>query len=538
MNILVINLTRFGDLLQSQAALSGIAARGHRVGMVCLENFRDTAVMLRHVDALFPLRGGTLLSALDGAWPEAVLELETWSRNIHAGFAPDRILNLTPTTGARLLGRFLAASGAGGGLPYDGFALDERGFGVNGNAWAAFMQGASRVRGVSPFNVADLFRKVAEWESDTPGREPDAAKLPDPSLAPPSASAMEAARRLLELPGVEGVRGYVALQAGASEDRRRWPAEYFAALGERLWREAGLCPVLLGSSGERELVDRVAGLMDAPSVNVAGKTSLGELGAVLLACRLLVSNDTGTLHLAAGLGTPVLGIFLATAQPWDTGPYRAGSCSLEPDLACHPCAFGKECPHDEMCRRALGVESVAGLALHFLRTGEWRNAASYAGVRAWESCRDDEGFMGLHSLSGHDAEDRSRWLDEQRWFYRQFLDRDQSVAFSPTVPDSPLLLSAPMAEGLRKDLYAAITLLDALIQQGELLLVKPLPQIKERFFASFTRIGALLQESPHLAALRLLWMEDASGSAELDRALRLAGQYHALLSCFMRRITL
>ncbi|MDL2271783.1 glycosyltransferase family 9 protein, partial [Desulfovibrio sp. OttesenSCG-928-I05] len=406
---------------------------------------------------------------------------------------------------------------------------------VNSNAWAAFMQGASRVRGVSPFNVADLFRKVAEGDGSflpLPA-EPGA---PDPTLAPPSANAVDAVRRLLELPEQQGVTGYVALQAGASEERRRWPAEHFAALGERLWREEGLCPVLLGSSAEKDLVTRVAGLMDAPSVNLAGKTSLGELGAVLQACRLLVSNDTGTLHLASGLGMPVLGIFLATAQPWDTGPFRAGNCSLEPDMECHPCAFGKECPRDEACRRAVGMETVAGLALHFVRTGQWGGAASYAGVRAWESCLDEDGFMGLRSLSGHDAEDRSRWLDEQRRLYRQFLDRDQSAVFSPVMPNVPLGLSAPVAEALRKDLYAAVTLLDALIQQGQLLLVKPLPQIKERFFASFTRIGVLLQESPHLAALRLMWMEDTSGSEDLDRALRLAGQYHALLSCCMQRV--
>ena len=49
------------------------------------------------------------------------------------------------------------------------------------------------------------------------------------------------------------------------------------------------------------------------------------LAAVLRQSRLIVTNDTGTMHLAAGLGVPVLALFLATAQPWDTGPYREGS---------------------------------------------------------------------------------------------------------------------------------------------------------------------------------------------------------------------
>jgi hypothetical protein len=179
-------------------------------------------------------------------------------------------------------------------------------------------------------------------------------------------------------------------------------------------------------------------------------------------------------------------------------------------------------------------ETVSGLARHFLRTGSWRNAPSYAGVRAWESAADDDGLMNLVSLSGHDGEDRTLWLREQRWFYRHFLDRDPGLPFAPEPPRTPPALSPEAAEALGQELETAVSLLDAIMQQGRLLMRRPLPQIKERFLASCSRLDNLLRESPRLAALSLLWLDDASRGGDLALVLRLAAQYHNLLACLLR----
>ena len=547
MNVIVINLTRFGDLLQSQAALADLveiraeigtgtgAGTERRLALVCLDNFQHTAALLRHIDALFPVPGGALLAGLEKNWPMTLMSLDAWRDDIFRSFAPDVVLNLTPTLPARLLGRFLAGSGGKGRpLSYGGFSLDENGFGHNGSAWATFFQGASRVRGVSPFNVADLFRKVAGG-----GNGP-----PSPGLVSPAAAALERAGTLLSLPGRRESRGFVALQPGASEERRRWPAACFAELGARLWREQGLCPVLLGSGAEEPLVRGISETLTGqgtPHVPLAGKTSLEELAAVLTACRLLVSNDTGTLHLAAGLGVPVLGIFLATAQPWDTGPYRAGCCSLEPDLPCHPCAFGRDCPNEEACRAVIRPETVHGIAARFLADGTWSRLPSrdgtVTGARVWKSVVGEDGFMDLISLSGHDGEDRTLWLREQRRLYRQFLDRNPAELFQPSLPEDPLILSPAMAKPLAAELQTALALLDAVMQQGRLLLQRPLPQISERFLATLTRLNILLRESPGLAALSLVWLEEASGTGDIGLAVDLAGQYHSLFSLLLKRVS-
>ena len=72
MNVLIINLTRFGDLIQTQPVISGFKSLGHRVGLVCLDNFASAALLLDGVDHLFPFPGAGLLAGLDADWRLAV----------------------------------------------------------------------------------------------------------------------------------------------------------------------------------------------------------------------------------------------------------------------------------------------------------------------------------------------------------------------------------------------------------------------------------------------------------------------------------
>ncbi len=115
-------------------------------------------------------------------------------------------------------------------------------------------------------------------------------------------------------PDVEGLRriegvypldssDYVCIHPGASVPERRWPAEFFATVADRL-ADFGLQIVLTGSSSERHLTRAVARTMRAHVLDLAGQTSLGVLAALLRGARLLVANDTGISHLSAAVGTP------------------------------------------------------------------------------------------------------------------------------------------------------------------------------------------------------------------------------------------
>lgn len=101
---------------------------------------------------------------------------------------------------------------------------------------------------------------------------------------------------------------YACVHPGANEDARRWPVPHFAAVADALSRR-GLTVVLTGVATEAPLTAAVAGAMQEPSIDLAGRTPLGALAALVSRARLLVANDTGVSHLAAALRTPSVVVF-------------------------------------------------------------------------------------------------------------------------------------------------------------------------------------------------------------------------------------
>ncbi len=520
MHTLILNLTRFGDLLQTQPAISGLAAAGNSVGLVCLDNFSGAAALLQDLDCVHSLPGARLLAALERDWRAASAELVTWGRQIVTTRAPDPVTNLTATLSVRLLARALAESSlsANAQTPRcQGFLLDELGFGLSSNSWVAFLLASSRYRGLSPFNLVDLFWKACELGS---GPRPFALRQPD-------AERREQARALLAQAGpAPASRGLVGFQLGASENRRRWPLEHFAALG-RLLDQAGLTPVLLGSDSERELAARYLAA-GAPGLDLTGRTSLPELAAVLSQVRLLVSNDTGTMHLAAGLGRPVVGIFLATAQPWDTGPYQPGNICLEPDLDCHPCSFSRPCAYQERCRRRIAPETVLQAVQTLLGVTEGRGCAT-GDARIWRTRVEEDQFMGLESLSGHEQEERTQWIRLQRHIYRHFLDR------TPIPAPPSFAFGAGFRASVSRTLDDSRKLLTLLAGQGQALLAGArIEPLKQKFMASWQRLQGLWDADERLAVLGHLWLsESQEAGRQLETFLPLIDRYQALTTSWL-----
>jgi len=120
-------------------------------------------------------------------------------------------------------------------------------------------------------------------------------------------------RAVAKLEGADQLQAgeYVCLHPGASVPERRWPVEWFAAVGDALARR-GLRPVLTGSAAEKELTASVTRAMQAPALDLAGRTDLGAIAALLSQSRLLVCNDTGVSHLADALQVP--SIILSTGN--------------------------------------------------------------------------------------------------------------------------------------------------------------------------------------------------------------------------------
>lgn len=153
-------------------------------------------------------------------------------------------------------------------------------------------------------------------------------------------------------------RPLVGLVPGAHASSRRWPAERFSDLASRL-AAGGARVVLFGSSGERELAARVAAGADPRPADWAGRTPLPVLVECFRRLDFLVTNDTGPMHLAAAVGTPLLDL-CGAANEVVTGPRGRASEVIVHPIHCRPCVKNR-CAYNLGCMRGIGIDRVHAL---------------------------------------------------------------------------------------------------------------------------------------------------------------------------------
>jgi 3-deoxy-D-manno-octulosonic-acid transferase/heptosyltransferase-1 len=146
---------------------------------------------------------------------------------------------------------------------------------------------------------------------------------------------------------------FVAVNPVAFWETKLWGEEKFAELCDRLREELGIGIVLTG--GESAPLERICRKMRTKAVNLGGRTTLRELACIYREAALLVTTDSGPMHLAAAAGTPVVALFGPT-DPARTGPYGPGHRIIRKGLSCSPC-FRKRC-ETPRCMTDISVEEV------------------------------------------------------------------------------------------------------------------------------------------------------------------------------------
>lgn len=149
--------------------------------------------------------------------------------------------------------------------------------------------------------------------------------------------------------------GYVVVMPSARWETKKWPAENFSRLISKLRIQC----VLSGSSADKNVAQEVIDSSTGSIINLCGKTNLKELVALIAGAKVVVSNDSGPMHIAAALGVPVIALFGPT-DPVKTGPYGwQGNKNLKVIrtlISCSPC-FRKKCK-DPLCMKNISVEQV------------------------------------------------------------------------------------------------------------------------------------------------------------------------------------
>jgi len=162
---------------------------------------------------------------------------------------------------------------------------------------------------------------------------------------------------LLVACGIDGRRPVVAINPVALWETKLWLNDRFAALADRLISELGVDVVFTGGPADDFVIDDIRGQMRQSAGDLSGRTTLKMLAALYQRACLLVTTDTGPMHLAAAVDTPVVALFGPTA-PWRTGPYGRHHRVIRTAPPCSPC-FKRHCDHHQCrCMRDIRVAMV------------------------------------------------------------------------------------------------------------------------------------------------------------------------------------
>lgn len=158
----------------------------------------------------------------------------------------------------------------------------------------------------------------------------------------------------------------IAINPSARWVKKRWPAASYAALINQLIKELKAGIIIVGSKDDIPIAEEITSHVNERICIATGKTSIMRLAALLEKVNLLITNDSGPMHIAAALGTPVVALFGPT-DPELTGPYGKGHVVLRKKLDCSPC-FRRACTEGKpVCMETITVEDAAKTVLNRIK---------------------------------------------------------------------------------------------------------------------------------------------------------------------------
>ncbi len=513
--VLIINITRMGDLVQTGTLLARLQEEwpGVAVDLVVDRQFAPVASMLGGLREVISYDFHALIDESRTCLKDVVVlyrEIAAWAGTLRER-RYDRIVNLTFNRPSALLADYVGAPDIRGARSaWDGGTVID-------NPWMTYFTDIHQVRRINRFNLVDVYA----MGGSRPG-----------SFAPlrvaVSADSTDWARRFLS--HHEGPhREWIAVQAGASDVMKAWRPQHFGVTLARFSQHWAGGIVFIGSPSEQDTIAHViqtyreAGGSSSVK-NAAGQTTLAQLVALLTQCRLLLTNDTGPMHLAVGVQTPVIDLSVGHVDFQETGPYGPGHWVMQPDLECAPCGFDQVCSH-HTCKERLPLDAVAGVMRHV--TGQRPLPVAVPGYRVYRSGVDADQLGSFELVSGRE--------DAAEAWYAAFWRRRWYESFTGQPSRLPLLHGLPPdADEAAACLQNLIPLLENLCRRADRIVrlagQTPVPvqaiqslqrtQGEERHQAAWACTATWATKPLATAALRLLHQDNVQG---LERMAR----YHA-----------
>lgn len=385
--VLIINITRMGDLVQMGALLDRLHEErpGVAVDLLVDRRFAPVASLLKGLREVIAVDFHELIDESRAHVKDVVVlyhETAAWAKPL-AERRYDRVINLTFNRPSALLAGFIGAPDIRGARSaWDGGLVVE-------NPWMAYFCDFHLFRRMNRFNLVDIYALG--------GSRPGAFAPLRLSLAREDRTWAQEA--------LAGSAEWIAVQAGASDGMKAWRPHLFGlalANVSKRW-QGGI--LFIGSREEEATIAEVIQVYREaggknPVMNMAGRTTLNQLAGLLADCRLLLTNDTGPMHIGVAMGTSVIDLSVGHVDFQETGPYGPGHWVVQPELDCAPCGFEQVCAH-HACKDRISPDFVADLLGHVLQTGPCPTEVS--GVRLYESGVDEDGLGAFRLKAGRES---------------------------------------------------------------------------------------------------------------------------------------
>jgi ADP-heptose:LPS heptosyltransferase/CheY-like chemotaxis protein len=504
--VLILNITRMGDLVQMGTLLARLREEwpGVAVDLVVDRQFASVASMLSGLRDIIAYDFHALIDESRACVKDVVelyREVAAWAGDL-CQRRYDRIVNLTFNRPSALLADYVGAPDIRGARSaWDGGTVID-------NPWMAYFTDIHQIRRINRFNLVDVYA----MGGSRPG-----------SFAPlhvtPPAESADWARRFLSSTGGPD-RKWIAVQAGASDVMKAWRPQHFGVTLARFSKQWDGGILFIGSPSEQDTIAHVirtyreAGGRSAIK-NAAGQTTLAQLVALLADCRLLLTNDTGPMHLAVGVQTPVIDLSVGHVDFQETGPYGPGHWVMQPDLECAPCDFDRVCSH-HACKERLPIDAVAAVMQHVV--GQGPLPVVVPGYRLYRSGVDADQLGSFELIAGRE--------DAEVAWYAAFWRRRWYQSFTGQPSRLPALdrLASDHGEGAAC-IRTMMPLLDSLCRRADHIVRiaghRPIPvrviqslqreQAEERQKAAQAGMATWATKPLTTAALRLLHQDNVQG---------------------------
>lgn len=442
-NVLLVNITRLGDMLQATPTIAGIKMENPNCKITVLveKQFSEVCHYLPNIDEVIALDLGMTVRSL-AREQEGIIDAFDYVSEVVEDLRSrkfDYCLNMSSSAYTALLLKMVGIDRNGG------WTSDEEGHRVISSDWARLF--ASSVfhqnRQYNSLNLVDIFRCSADV--DIHPRQLQINLLPE---------ALSYADKLLAEASFTNTGPLIAVQAGASQQKRQWLPRNFVQFIDILVKQHNARVVMVGTNKEMEIIQPILDGCNSPNVfNAAGKTSIPQLAAVLSKCKLLVTGDTGTMHVSVAAGTPVVSMFLASAFGFETGPYGEGNIVIQPRIACAPCNPNKPCArpdcHDTFSPAALATLTALRLEKDITTLPEGLIPEDQAVV--YRSTFDEFGFCDLVPLNTKSPMS----IEPYRKAYRKLWLDELGGMLLPSPQGKQALKVAQPVEGIEKIIEAA-----------------------------------------------------------------------------------